>query len=215
MCAGTMPRNKRSKVFLYNILLRALILAVAVAASLAAYFALSAYVIPQSYSSSEPPRPEPIVTGVSLSASEVALGQTFTISTMVTNRGDQSDVQVVSVGFPNITSTDGITVLKHNFVQSPFFVQAGQEVGTGYTGFERTVKAEYPSVEAATWSWKTGSTYSIDVQVKPDVEGRFVIFVKSIALPHSWEQAHYPHEGLMDYQQEFVQAYSVQVTTKP
>jgi hypothetical protein len=203
-----MPRNKRSKVFLYNILLRALILAVAVAASLAAYFALSAYVIPQSYSSSEPPRPEPIVTGVSLSASEVALGQTFTISTMVTNRGDQSDVQVVSVGFPNLTRTDGIAVLKHNFVQSPFLVQAGQEVGTGYTGFERTV-------EATTWSWKTGSTYSIDVQVKPDVEGRFVVFVKSIALPHSWEQAHYPHEGLMDYQQEFVQAYSVQVTTKP
>ena len=44
------------------------------------------------------------------------------------------------------------------------------------------------------------------------MEGRFVVFVKSVALPHTSELAHYPQDGTLDPQKEFVEPYSVQVT---
>ena len=90
-------------------------------------------------------------------------------------------------------------------------VEPGDEVGSGYaTG--RVVVAQYPSVEAFSRPWEQGSAYSIDLQVQPQSEGTFIVYIKSVALPHSWDGAHYPREGLADYQGEFVESYSVQVT---
>ena len=42
---------------------------------------------------------------------------------------------------------------------------------------------------------EAGKTYSADIEVIPKMEGRFVVFIKSVALPHSWELAHYPQDG--------------------
>lgn len=193
---------------------RAIILAAAVAAALALYFSLTLYVFPQSYQSIELRRPEAAVTDVSLSALEIELGQAFVVSVSGTNRGEEADAQVVSVGFPNLTSTNNIEVIRHNFAQTPFLIIAGDEVGSEYTG-EKPVVAQYASVEAFRMPWAGGSTYSIDVQVRPEAEGRFAIFVKSVAFPHSWDGAHWPQEGISDYQKELVQVHYVQVTTKP
>jgi hypothetical protein len=190
---------------------RTIILAAAVAAALALYFSLALYVFPQSYQSIGQRKPEAAVTDVGLSAPGIDLGQTFVVSVTSTNRGEDADMQIVSIGFPNITAASNIEVIRHDFPQTPVLITVGDEVGSEYTG-ERLVAAQYPSVEAFGRPWPGGGTYSIDVQVRPEAEGRFAVFVKSVAFPHSWDEAHWPHEGIADYQNEFVEVHYVQVT---
>ena len=193
-------------------MLRAIVLAAGVAAALAIYFLMSLYVIPLSFQdSSNPPKPEPIVSAVTLSSQEIALGESLMISVTGTNRGDLADMQIVSVGFPNLTASSDVDVMRHDFRQTPFVIERGIGVGSGYTG-SNTVLAQYPSIEAYSRPWEKGATYTIDLQVEPKIDGRFVVFVKSVAFPHTWDDAHYPHRGPVDYQQEFVESYSVQVT---
>lgn len=189
-----------------------MILVGAVAAALVVYFSLALYVFPQSYQSIEPLRPQAVVINVSLSASEVALGQSFVISVIGTNTGEDADMQIVSVGFPNLTKTDNIKVLEHDFAQTPILIDAGKDVGSNYAGTAVTVDSQYALIEASSRPWAGGSTYSIDLQVKPEAEGRFVVFVKSVAFPHSWDGAHWPQDGTVDPQKEFVDGYYMQVT---
>ncbi len=188
-----------------------MILAGAVASALVLYLSLILYVFPQSYQSIEPRRPEAAVTNISVLASELELGQAFAVSVNGINKGEEADMQIVSIGFPNLTTTDNIEVLTHNFAQTPILISMGDEVGSEYTG-ERPVDAQYASVEAFSRPWPGGSAYSIELQVTPEGEGRFAIFVKSVAFPHSWDGAHWPQDGLVDYQKEFVQVHYVQVT---
>jgi hypothetical protein len=192
--------------------LKAIILIGTVAAALVVYFSLSLYVFPQSYQSIEPRRPQAIVTDVSLSATDISLGQALIISVAGTNNGEEADMQIVSVGFPNLTTTDNIKILKHDFVQMPILIAPGELLSSEYSNTERPISAQYASIEAFSRPWEPGKTYSVDVQVIPKTEGRFVIFIKSIGLPHTWEGAHYPQDGILDQQKEFVEVYSIQVT---
>jgi hypothetical protein len=187
-----------------------MILVSAVASALVLYFSLTLYVFPQLYQSIEPRRPEAAVTNVSLLASKVELGQAFAVSVTGINRGEVADMQIVSIGFPNSTATDNIEVLTHDFAQTPIFISPRDDVSSEYG--KRSVDAQYPSVEAYSRPWVGGGAYSIDLQVTPEAEGSFVIYVKSIAFPHSWDGAHWPHDGIVDYQKEFVQVHYVQVT---
>jgi hypothetical protein len=194
-------------------LLKAIILTVAVAVALLVYFSLSLYVFPQLYQSIEARRPQAIVTDVSLSAPDIALGQALTISVTGTNNGDDADMQIVSVGFPNLTTTDNIKILKHNFDQTPMLIAPpGELSSSGYSDTDSSVLAQYTSIEVFSRPWEAGKTYSADIEVIPKTEGRFVVFIKSVALPHTWEQAHYPQNGTLDQQKEFVETYSVEVT---
>ena len=196
-------------------MLRAIILFGAVGAALMLYFSLALYVFPQSFKSMEPNRPEPIVMNVSLRASEIEFGQAIVVSITGANRGEDADMQIVSVGFPNLTGTNDIDILAHNFAQTPILISIGDKVGSEYSGTEKTIEAQYASVEAFSRPWPGGNAYSIDLQVRPETEGRFAIFVKSVAFPHSWDGAHWPQEGVVDYQKEFVEVYYVEVVTKP
>jgi hypothetical protein len=193
-------------------LLKAIILIVAVAVALVVYFSLSLYVFPQSYQSIEARRPQAIVTDVSLSAPDIALGQALTISVTGTNNGEDADMQIVSVGFPNLTTTDNIKILKHDFDQTPILIAPGELLGSEYSDTDSSVLAQYASIEAFSRPWEAGKTYTIDIEVIPKTEGKFVVFIKSVGLPHTWEQAHYPQDGILDPQKEFVEIYSVQVT---
>lgn len=194
-------------------MLKAIILTVAVAVALVVYFSLSLYVFPQLYQSIEARRPQAIVTDVSLSAPDIALGQALTISVTGTNNGDDADMQIVSVGFPNLTTTDNIKILKHNFDQTPMLIAPpGELSSSGYSDTDSSVLAQYTSIEVFSRPWEAGKTYSADIEVIPKTEGRFVVFIKSVALPHTWEQAHYPQDGTLDQQKEFVETYSVEVT---
>jgi hypothetical protein len=194
-------------------LLKAIILTVAVAVALLVYFSLSLYVFPQLYQSIEARRPQAIVTDVSLSAPDIALGQALTISVTGKNNGEDADMQIVSVGFPNLTTTDNIKILKHNFDQTPMLIAPpGELSSSGYSDTDSSVLAQYTSSEVFSRPWEAGKTYSADIEVIPKTEGRFVVFIKSVALPHTWEQAHYPQDGTLDQQKEFVETYSVEVT---
>ena len=193
-------------------MLKAIILTGAVAVALVIYFILSLYIFPQSYQSIEPRKPQAIVTDVSLSASDIALGQALTITVTGTNNGEDADMQFVSVGFPNLTTTDNIKILKHDFDQTPILIAPGELLSSEYSDTDSSVLAQYTSIEAFSRPWEAGKTYSADIEVIPKTEGRFVVFIKSVALPHSWELAHYPQDGTLDQQKEFVEIYSVQVT---
>ncbi len=193
-------------------LLKTVILTSAIVVALIVYFSLSLYVFPQSYRSIEARRPQANVTDVIISTPDVTLGQALTISITGTNNGEDADMQVVSVGFPNLTRTDNIKILTHNFDQTPILIAPGEILSSEYSDTDSSVLAQYTSIEAFSRPWETGKTYSADIEVIPNTEGRFVIFVKSVALPHTWEQAHYPQDGILDQQKEFVEVYSVQVT---
>ena len=177
------------------------------------YFVLTVYVLPQPYSLTlAPPKPSPVITSVSLSDPVIALGSEFSIRVSAANRGDPADLQLVSVAFPNATRTDIITINDHNFKQTPFFIEQGNTIGAGYTGTQRTVLANYPAVEAVSRPWEPGEAFNIDISVRPESEGRFVVFVKAVGLPHNGDQAHYPDAGVVDQQDEYVAVYEVQVT---
>jgi hypothetical protein len=194
-------------------LLKAIILTGAVAVALVVYFSLSLYVFPQSYQSIEPRRPQAIVNDVNLSAPTLTLGQALIISVTGTNNGeDAADMQLVSVGFPNLTSIDNIKILKHNFTQTPMLITPGKLLSSQYSSTGESVLAQYASIEAFSRPWEAGKTFSADIEAIPKTEGKFVVFIKSVALPHTWEQAHYPQDGTLDQQKEFVGTYSVQVT---
>jgi len=111
-----------------------IILAGVVAAALLLYITLSLYVFPQMYQSIEPRRPEAVITNVSLSTPVIRLGQTFVISVTGTNRGEEADMQIVSVGFPNLTRADNMVVLEHNFTQTPILINTSEVIGSEYSG---------------------------------------------------------------------------------
>ena len=192
------------------------IASVAIGAAVA-YFAIVVLVLPGTYIPAlTPPRPEPVVTEISVSKSVVQLGENFTVHINTTNQGDHADRQIVSIAFPNATSIDDnglVTVLKQNFKQSPSFINTGKPIGSGYAGTERMVQAKYPSVEVFSSPWQKGESFSITLAVKPTQEGKFVFFVKSVGFPHNGDQAHWPSSGIIDHQNEYVSVHSVNVMT--
>ena len=140
-------------------MLKAIILTSAVAVALVAYFSLSLYVFPQSYQSIEPRRPQAIVTNVNLSAPTITLGQALIISVTGTNSGeDAADMQIVSVGFPNLTSIDNIKILKHNFTQTPMLITPGKLLSSQYSSTGESMLAQYASIEAFSRPWEAGKT---------------------------------------------------------
>jgi hypothetical protein len=184
--------------------------------SLIIYYSLSIFIIPQFYflSSSEV-KSQPVITAAKLSASKVVVGESFDLTITAMNNGDTADMQVVSLSFPNITSIDSIVkISKYNFTQKPVFIEMGDKVGSEYVGIDKVINAYYPAIEANSRPWGNGDYYQISIEVKPNTVGRFVIFVKTIALPYTNELGHYPRFGIKDYQGEFVAVSSVEVVNK-
>ena len=184
--------------------------------SLIIYYSLSIFFIPQLFflSSSEV-KSQPIITAAKLSTSKVVVGESFDLTITAMNNGDTADMQVVSLSFPNITSINNIVkISKYNFTQKPVFIEIGDEVGSEYVGLDKVINAYYPGIEANSRPWYTGDYYQISIEVKPNTVGRFVIFVKTIALPYTNELGHYHRFGIKDYQGEFVAVSSVEVVNK-
>lgn len=175
---------------------------------------MSAYVLPQSYLATlAAPKPKPVLSSVSLSDKTIALGSEFTIRVVATNKGDHADRQIVSISFPNATRADVAQVVKSNFRQTPLFIKPGKDkIGIGYNGPQATAPARYPAVEAYSSPWDPGETFSMELSVKPEAAGKFVVLVKSVGLPHNGDQAHTPQSGTIDQQGEYTEAYEVDVT---
>ena len=120
--------------------------------------------------------------------------------------------RLYQTGFPNLTSIDGIVQIRQSdFNQKPILIKKGEMVGSDYQGAEHLISARYPSIEAFSRPWHSQLTNHIQLEVKPISVGRFVILLKSVAFPHLNQFAHYPLNGLRDYQNEFVKAYSILV----
>ena len=193
-----------------------IVLIVLAAISLIIYYSLSILYIPQLYLSfSSEVKSQPVITELKLSDSKVVLGERFNLTITTSNNGDTADLQVVSLSFPNITSIDSIVKISdYNFTQKPVFIEIGDEVGSEYVGFDKVINSSYPSIEANSRPWHTGDYYQISIDVKPTSVGRFVIFVKTIALPQINELGHYPRFGIKDYQGEFIAVSAVDVVNK-
>lgn len=179
---------------------------------LAVYFAATALYFPQFYLSLEQRYPNPEVSSVKISNTKVILGQSFEITLVGTNTGITSDMQTLSVSFPNMTDAGEIKIVNENFTQQPLVVIKGQEIGSHYQGTQYPVYAQYPLVEAYNRPWDAGTSHAITLGVTPETAGRFVIFVKSVVLPNS-DTVHFPVGGALDQQDEFAVPYVVNVTT--
>jgi hypothetical protein len=192
-----------------------ILLGVLIAASLTIYFSFSLHFFPAFYISKPlVSKAVPVITNVKISASEVSLGKSFNISVTSNNQGDTADIQIVSISFPNLTSidnNDNVAIKNHNFLQKPEFVKTGDEIGSKYSGLSKVTSAKYPSIEFSSRPWKTDAIYKARIEIKPPAVGKFVIFIKAVSLPHNNEISHYPRTGIKDYQEEFVEAYYVNV----
>ncbi|MEM3089314.1 MAG: hypothetical protein QXY22_01975, partial [Candidatus Nitrosotenuis sp.] len=100
-----------------------------VACAMTAYFTMTILVLPESYQNMHTSIPEPRID-VALSHSTVTLGQSFEISTVSYNDGDDADLQLVSVAFPQSKDLDGIKIISYDFLQSPRLIETGKEIGS-------------------------------------------------------------------------------------
>jgi hypothetical protein len=203
-----------------------IILIVIIPVLLAIFFIFSLYFFPHFYLATRhasQPLPKIINVNVNTSSSALSdsgishLGESFVVTITSANLGDTTDFQIASISFPNITSDihDNIankivSILHHNFTQSPVFISIGDEIGSEYTGLTKTT-AKYPSIEFYNSPWATNTLYEAQLQIKPVSEGNFVVFVKVVALPHTTDLSHYPAVGIRDQQQEYVNVYHIAV----
>lgn len=178
---------------------------------LAIYFASASYFFPQFYLSLVQQYPRPVISDVKISNSTIHLGQSFEITVTGTNNGVTSDMQTLSVSFPNMTNVQGISVRDDNFTQHPVIIDTGQEVGSHYQGTQYPVYSQYPAVESYNRPWEGRASHTVSIDVTPEAAGKFLVFIKSVALPHS-DTIHYPTGGIEDQQSEYVVPYSVNVT---
>jgi hypothetical protein len=184
----------------------------AIATSLTIYFSLSIYILPKIYLSMSRLIPVPIITNVNISKLQVPLGRPFNITLIGSNQGNSADVQIISVAFPNLTRpNDFVQVKESDFNQRPVIVKKGDELSSGYLENKIPLKSKYTLIEAYNRPWHSHDIHHLLMQVKTHTLGRFVIFVKTVALPYTNELSHYPREGIKDQQGEFVNVYSISV----
>ncbi|HJU14145.1 MAG TPA: hypothetical protein VJ792_06765 [Candidatus Nitrosotalea sp.] len=186
---------------------------VVVTALLAVYFTAAGLYFPQLYLSLEQHYPAPYISSVTISNSSILLGQPFEITVVGTNRGVTSDMQTLSISFPNMTDTSGIQILEENFSQHPTTIEKGQEIGSHYQGTQYPAYAQYPIVESYNRPWDAGASHEIRLAITPQSSGKFLVLVKSVVLPHS-NTVHYPTSGVLDQQGEYARPYLVNVTKR-
>ena len=192
--------------------MKKLFLYCAIAVSLVVYFSLTLFVLPTNFLEKPDLVPQPTLD-VKLVKSKINLGESFEIKITSNNIGDPADIQIVSIQFPNLQEIgDTVKITEFDFTQSPHYVLVGDEVGAEYTAGQKIVVAKYPSLEAFSRPINTGDQYHIGLEITPESVGEFVIHVKSVILPHYTDLAHYPQSGHLDYQGEYVEVYSVEVS---
>lgn len=188
------------------------IIAVMAVAGAVAYFVIAFAFVPQMFLPVlSPPRPAPTAS-VAVSDSAILLGESFTLQVYATNDGDHADRQIVSIAFPNATRAQDVAVIEeYDFKQSPILIEVGDDIGFGYTGVQ-SAQAQYPAIEGHSAPWENGESFSTSLSITPEHEGRFVVLVKAVGLPHNGDQAHWPSSGPVDHQDEYVSVVQVDVT---
>lgn len=186
------------------------IIAGSIAIVLFVYFFMTLVILPEEYRSHKIVEPQPIHSAV-VSEDEIPLGASFKIEIETTNENDFADIVLTSVGFPNLNDLDSVEVIGYDFTQSPKEIDIGYEVGSDYT-YGEAIPAVYPSMEADSRNIPADSQFRMVLLVTPPEEGAFEIYVKTVAIPHTTDLSHYPYEGKIDPQGEFVEVFSVNVS---
>jgi hypothetical protein len=182
----------------------------AAASAMTAYFLLALTYQPIYQEEANTPRPR---IDVVVSSETIELGQSFNVTVWSYNEGDTADLQTVSIGFPQNSGFDGIRIVSYDFLQSPKMIQIGEDVGTQYVGNQATIPSRYPMIEAYSRPAKPGDTFHMKIEITPTQIGPFHVYAKSVAMPHSDIQSHFPTYGLLDHQDEYVLDFLVMVVS--
>ena len=173
------------------------------------YFLMTLVIFPDEYRSHKVIEPKPIHTA-SISSNEITLGESFKIEIEMINQNDFADIVLTSVGFPSLSDLDSVEVIGYDYTQSPKYIDIGYEVGSDYT-YGEVIPAVYPSIEADSRNIPANSEFRMVLLVNPPESGLFDVYIKTVAIPHTTNQSHFPYEGLVDPQGEHVEVYSVAV----
>ena len=191
---------------------RSYAVAALVAVSLISYFFVSIYILPDIYVRAPKPKPVPIISKANISSPVIHLGKTFYFDLQAKNIGNDADMQIISIAFPNLTRIDrNVYIRQSDLTQKPLFINIGDKVGSNYSGLENLVYTKYPSIEAFSRPWHSNVSHNMKLEIRPSSVGKFIIFLKVISLPHTDDLAHYPHQGIKDFQNEYVKVYPVEV----
>ena len=189
--------------------MRIYLIAGALVGVLFVYFFMTLVILPEEYRSHKIIEPQPIHS-VIISEDEISLGESFKIEIEMKNQNDFADIVLTSVGFPSLDNHDLVEVIGYDFTQSPKEIDIGYEVGSDYT-YGEVIPAVYPSIEADSRNIPADSQFRMVVLVTPPETGNFEVYVKTVAIPHTTDLSHYPYDGKIDPQGEFVDVYSVEV----
>ena len=176
---------------------------------MAAYFALVLAVFPNTYQDTKIGMPQPsLETSI---PQQVKLGDSFQISLVATNLGAEADMQSVTVEFPQNHNLDNVKIISYDFLQSPKLFLKGKEIGSDYNGNQNLVKSQYSFIEAYNRPSRTGHSSSMTLEITPTEAGVFTVYTKTVAMPHVSEESHFPLQGPLDHQNEFVQEHKIMV----
>lgn len=176
------------------------------------YFGIVVFVAPQEYAGVQALEPHPSFAA-KISSSHINLGDSFDITIDSSNSNDVTDIQIVSIAFPSVSQIgDQVKVVGYDFTQSPRYVKTGDKIGYDYSGGTKSVLAQYPSIEAYSRPVNPGTHHLIELRITPDTAGNFTVFAKTVAIPHTGDYSHYPHSGIRDHQNEYVESFSVTVS---
>ena len=182
-----------------------------IAVSLAVYFTMTVFVLPEKFLATEQFTPIPFLE-VKVSSTQINLGESFRLSTISENIGDYGDIHIVTAGFPTLSETEGIVrIVSYDFSNSPIYIEPGDEIGAKYSGGLETIEAQYPQIEAMNRPVQPGTKFVMDFEITPDEPGPFTVYVKAIDIPHTNSLSHFPVEGQLDHQDEYVLVYTVNV----
>ncbi len=184
---------------------------VLIGVSLTAYFALTAFILPEKYMSHEKLVSQPHFE-VKISDKEITLGESFRLDITTRNSGEYGDIHILSTAFPDLNEVGSIVKIStYDFTQPPNNIISGEKIIAKYSGGLEHINAKYPSIEAMSRPVQPGSTYNLSQVITPEKAENFSIYVKTVNIPHTSNLSHYPQTGILDHQGEYVNVYSVMV----
>jgi hypothetical protein len=173
------------------------------------YLVLSLVVFPSFYLSKEIPNPQPYFD-VKISNLSILLGESFDVNIFSKNIGEYGDIHILSIGFPSSDKiTDEIKLNNSDFNHQYNFIEKNTLVGSNYTAGDQKVETQYALIEVMNRPSPPNGSYDFQFSVTPKNTGLYEIYVKAIEIPHTSNLSHFPHQGMLDPQSEYVEVYSV------
>lgn len=175
------------------------------------YLVLSLVVFPPLYLSKEIPNPQSYFE-VKISNPSISFGESFDVNIFSKNIGDYGDIHILSIGFPSLDKiTDEVKVINSDFNHQYHFIEKNTLVGSNYSAGDQKVESQYALIEIINRPSPPNDSYDFQLMITPKNTGLYEIYVKSIEIPHTNELSHFPHQGMLDPQGEYVSVYSVMV----